>query len=126
MRDYIKPSMVQKPEVIVLHTGTNDLKNNKTLSSIASETIQLGKSIETNGIEVAVSSLLSRGDKLSEKVRKVTTHVQEKCTTENFGIIQHTKVNSKRDLFPGKLHRNKKGQGILKGNFRRLISDCRF
>ena len=26
MRDYIKPSMAQKPDMIVLHTGTNDLK----------------------------------------------------------------------------------------------------
>ena len=25
------------------------------------------------------------------------------------------------DLFPDKLHSNKKGQGILKGNFRKLL-----
>ena len=59
MRDYIKPSMARRPDMIVLHTGTNDLKNNKTVSDIASEIIKLAK---TNGIEVAVSSLIPRGD----------------------------------------------------------------
>ena len=70
MRDYIKPTMARKPDMIVLHTGTNDLKRNKTPSDIASEIIQLAKSIKTNGIEVAVSSVTPRGDKLAEKAKK--------------------------------------------------------
>ena len=56
--------MARKPDTIVLHTGTNDLKNNKTPSDIATEIIQLAKSIKINGIEVAVSSQIPRGDKL--------------------------------------------------------------
>ena len=56
--------MARKPDMIVLHTGTNDLKNNKTPSDIATEIIQLAKSIKINGIEVAVSSQIPRGDKL--------------------------------------------------------------
>ena len=126
MRDYIKPTMARKPDMIVLHTGTNDLKRNKTPSDIASEIIQLAKSIKTNGIEVAVSSVTLRGDKLAEKAKKVNINLQEKSTAENFAIIQHTNINSKLDLFPDKLHPNKKGQGILKGNFRRFINDLKF
>ena len=45
MRDNIKPSMMRKPDMIVLHTGTNNLQNNKTPFDIASEIIQLAKSI---------------------------------------------------------------------------------
>ena len=126
MRDYIKPTMARKPDMIVLHTGTNDLKRNKTPSDIASEIIQLAKSIKTNGIEVAVSSVTLRGDKLAEKAKKVNINLQEKSTAENFAIIQHTNINSKLDLFSDKLHPNKKGQGILKGNFRRFINDLKF
>ena len=111
MRDYIKPSTARKPDMIVLHTGTSDLKN-KTPSDIASEIAQLAKSIP-------------RGDKLSEKAKKVNIHLQEKCTTDNFAIIQHTNINSKLDLFPDKSHPNKKWLGILKGNFRRFINDCK-
>ena len=32
-------------------------------------------------------------------------------------------INSKLDLFPDKLPPNKKGQGILKGNFRKFINE---
>ena len=63
---------------------------------------------------------------MSEKVKMVNIYLQEKCTTENFAIIQHTNINSNLDLFPDKLHPNKKGQGILKGNLRRFISDSKF
>ena len=58
MRDYIKPSMARKPDMTVLHTGANDLKSNKAPSNIASEIMELAKSIKTNGIEAAVSSLI--------------------------------------------------------------------
>ena len=58
MRDYIKPSMAR----------------NKTPSDTASEIIKLAKSIKTNGIEVAVSSLIHR----LKKVKKVNIHLQEK------------------------------------------------
>ena len=126
MRDYIKPSMSRKPDMIALHTGINDLKSNKTPSDSASEIIQLARSIKTNGIEVAVSSLIPRGDKLYQKVKKVNIRLQEKCTVENFTIIQHTNINSKLDLFSDKLHPNKKRQDILKGNCRRFINDCKF
>ena len=43
MRDYIKPSVARELDAIVLHTRTNDLKNNKTPSDIAGEIIQLAK-----------------------------------------------------------------------------------
>ena len=45
MRDNIKPSMMRKPDMIDLHTGANNLQNNKIPSDIASEIIQLAKSI---------------------------------------------------------------------------------
>ena len=44
-------------------------------------------------------------------------------TAENFTFILHKNVNSKLDLFPDKLHPNKKDQGILKGNFRKFINE---
>ena len=97
MGDCIKPSMARKPDMIVLHTGTSNLKNNKAPSDIASEIMQLA-----NAIKVAVSSLIPCGEKLSEKAKKVNIDLQEKSTAENFAIIQHTNINRKLDLFPDK------------------------
>ena len=137
MGDCIKPSMARKHKTweitsnhpwheTLLSYRDKRLKNNKTLSDIASEIIQLAKSIKTKGIEVAFSSLIPHGDKPSEKAEKVNIHLQEKSAAEKCAIIQHTNVNTKPNLFPDKWHLNKKGQGILKGNFRRFIYDCKF
>ena len=67
--------------------------------------------------------MILRGDQLSEKGKKVNKELEEKCTTENFAFIVHKNINSKFDLFPDKLHPYKNGQGILKGNFRKLINE---
>ena len=66
---------------------------------------------------MSISSLIPRGDRLSEKGKKVNKELEEKSTAENFAFIVHKNINSKLDLFPNKLRPNKKGQGILKGNF---------
>ena len=123
MKDYIKPTIARKPDMVILHTGTNDLKSNQNPSDIANEIINLAKNIKISRTKVSISSLISRGDRLFEKGKKVNKELEEKCTAENFAFIVHKNINSKLDLFPDKLHPNKKGQGILKGNFRKFINE---
>ena len=57
------------------------------------------------------------------KRKKVNKELQEKSTADNFAFILHKNINSKLDLFPNKLHPNRKGQGILKGNFTKFINE---
>ena len=123
MKDYIKTTISRKPDMVILHTGTNDLKSNQNPSDIANEIVNLAKNIKNSGTEVSISALILRGDRLSEKGKKVNKELQEKCTAENFAFILHKNVNSKLDIFPDKLHPNKKGQSILKGNFRKFINE---
>ena len=123
MKDYIKPTISRKPDMVILHTGTNDLKSNQNPSDIANEIVNLAKNIKNSGTEVSISALIPRGDRLSEKGKKVNKVLQEKCTAENFAFILHKNINSKLDLFPDKLRLNKKGQSILKGNFRKFINE---
>ena len=123
MKDYIKPTISRKPDMVILHTGINDLKSNQNPSDIANEIVNLAKNIKNSGTEVSISALIPRGDRLSEKGKKVNKELQEKCTAENFAFILHKNINSKLDLFPDKLHPNKKGQSILKGNFRKFINE---
>ena len=123
MKDYIKPTISRKPDMVILHTGTNDLKSNQKPLDIANEIVNLANNIKNSGTEVSISALIPRGDRLSEKGKKVNKELQEKCTAENFAFILHKNINSKLDLFPDKLHPNKKGQNILKGNFRKFINE---
>ena len=100
MKDYIKPTIARKPDMVILHTGTNDLKSNQNPPDIANEIINLAKNIKISGTEVSISSLIPRGDRLSEKGKKVNKESEEKCTAENFAFIVHKKINSKLNLFP--------------------------
>ena len=43
MESYIKPTLKNKPEIIIIHCETNDLKNS-TLQSIAENSLSLAKS----------------------------------------------------------------------------------
>ena len=70
MKDYIKPAIARKPGMVILHTGTHDLKSNKNPSDIANEIIHLAKKKKISGAEVSLSSLIPRGDRLSEKGKK--------------------------------------------------------
>ena len=65
--------------------------------------------------------MIPHGDRLFEKGKKVNEELEEKCTPLNFAFIVHKNINSKLDLFLDKLHPNKKGQGILKGNLENLL-----
>ena len=70
MKDYIKPTIARNQDMVILHTGTNDLKSNQNSSDITNEIINLAKNIKISGTEVSISSLIPRGDRLSEKGKK--------------------------------------------------------
>ena len=75
--------------MVILHTGTNDLKSNQNPSDIANEIVNLAKNIKNSGRKVSISSLIPRGDQQSEKGKKVNKELQEKCTAANFAFILH-------------------------------------
>ena len=52
MKDYIKPTIARKPDMVILHTGTNDLKSNQNPLDIANKIINLVKNIKSSGTEM--------------------------------------------------------------------------
>ena len=70
---------------------------------------------------MSISSLIPRGDRISEKGKKVNKELEEKYTAKNFAFIVHKNINSKLDLFPDKLHPIKKGKVILKEILENLL-----
>ena len=55
------------------------------------------------------------------KEKKVNRELQEKCTAENLTFILYKNINSKSDLFPYKVHPNKKTQAILRKKVENLL-----
>ena len=58
----------KKPDIIIVHCGTNDLNNTgKTEVLIASDIVALAKSIGSDRIDVCVLGLITRGGILESK-----------------------------------------------------------
>ena len=70
MESYIKLTLKDKPERIVIHCGTNYLKNS-TPQSIAENILSLAKSSQQENNTVLVSSIVPRNDHLDKKVKEV-------------------------------------------------------
>ena len=49
---------------------------------------------------MSISSLIPRGDRQSEKGKKVNKELQKKCTAEIFAFVLHKNINSELDLVP--------------------------
>ena len=59
MVDHVKPTIRDvKPYYVMLHTGTNDLRNEKTVSQIARSITELTMSLEDNDNSVIVSEIV--------------------------------------------------------------------
>ena len=62
METYVKPSLEQSPDSIVLHCGTNDLKKIKEPQQIARNVINLAVSMKSDSNQVLLSGLVPRKD----------------------------------------------------------------
>ena len=70
MYDHARPSIRRKPDLIILHYGTNNLREAKPANEIADDVIKLATKIKSDENNVMVSGLTMRADNLKEKVRR--------------------------------------------------------
>ena len=74
MVNHVKPTLRDdKPDHIILHAGTNDLRAEKTSSQIAKSIIGSTTSLKNNGNSVIVSGIVPRFDNLNNKATEVNT-----------------------------------------------------
>ena len=96
MKDYIKPICRKSPEKIILHVGTNDLKNSSP-KVIADSILNLATQIKEDSpiSTVGVSALLDRNDcpKLATKVKQVNLILDDYCHTRNTCMQQPLATN---------------------------------
>ena len=117
MKDYVRPSLEKKPDMIILHVGTNDLRSSNNEQTIAREIMQLAEGIMNDDIEVTVSGLLRRGDNQGTKVDKVNSYIRDFCVSKNLRFIQHSNIDPRKHLFRGKLHPSKFGATFFSKKF---------
>ena len=70
---------------------------------------------------MSISSLIPRGDRQSEKGKKVNKELQKKCTAEIFAFVLHKNINSELDLVPISYILIKKDKVFLKEILENLL-----
>ncbi|CAB4024048.1 Furin [Paramuricea clavata] len=125
MEDFIKPTTRKSPDKIILHVGTNDLKNStpKVITdSILNLTTQI-KEDSPNSM-VGVSALLIRNDCpiLATKVNQVNSTLENLCHMNNIPFLKNANINTSHLNSRG-LHLNKLGSISLQNNFKEFINN---
>ena len=121
MKHYVKPSLEYEPNIIILHCGTNDLRNQKEPNEIASDILKLGQSIKNEGNEIIISSLTTRSDKYREKANSVNKKLKALCKKNSVEFIDNSNIIESHLSRDG-LHLYFKGTVALGQNFINAIT----
>ena len=108
MSDYMKPILRKKPEKVVLHIGTNNLRKGDA-KSVADGIINLAQSIEQQcpDTEIIISGIISRSDVISfsSRVKETNESVKSVCNQKNW-IFMPNKNSKTAHLYARGLHLN--------------------
>ena len=123
MSDYIMPSLRRKPEEVILHVGTNNLKFSEP-RKIAQGIVSLGLKIQNHSpdCQITISSLISRSDQTPNgKTKDVNKIVSQFAKQHAWRTIPHANIKNEH-LNASGLHLNVQGTKLLAKN---LISHLR-
>ena len=118
MKQYLMPTVDKKPQQIILHVGTNDLRDHSP--TVVAENIMdlAAKKIEMeSNAEVILSELVSRSDNVSnDAVKAVNKRLIKYCNQNDWRMIKHQNIDE-NCLNKSGLHLNEKGNNIFFRNF---------
>ena len=124
MEDYLKPIIRKRPESIILHVGTNDLKN-LSPKQVAEGFANLGSQIneESPNTNIVISSIILRTDnpQLAAKATEANKLIYSLCSKNKWKFINHSSINS-TCLNSRGLHLNRKGTSYIAKNLSQFIT----
>ena len=117
---YLVPSLETKPDRVILHIGTNDLKNNEA-RNVAEKIVKLCEFIEekSSNAQVWISELTPRSDsEENNKLRDVVNKVlRSLSSTRDWKVISHSDMTTSCLNSRG-IHLNARGTTVLDRNFK--------
>ena len=124
MNDYIKPVLQRKPDKIVLHVGTNNLRDDRP-KDIKKKIAGVVEVIKNNqpSTSISISSIIQRADdrSLKKTVEETNKAIRTYYSTNGLDFICNDNINDQH-LNTGGLHLNRKGVYDLVGNFRKYLN----
>ena len=75
--DYVRPTARKKPDMIIIHTGTNDIQNKVNTLQKVRKVITTIKEVDVkNEIQIAFSSVIHRDDEgFEEKIKEINRNL---------------------------------------------------
>ena len=120
MIDYIKPELRCKPDIAILHCGTNDITNDgNTIKKIK----KLVKEIEENDgpTDIVISGLIKRFDRnIIDDIERVNEKPKQWCIGKCLTFIDNNNINESC-LNRGKIQLSIRGSSYLANNFKKFI-----
>ena len=120
MEDYLKPIIRKKPDKLVIHVGTNSLRETETPEKCADEIANLAKQVinACPQTTVALSSIVTRSDDkfLAAKAIEVNLHLKQACHQNHWSFIDHSNIKPTH-LNRSGIHLNKAGTLLMARNF---------
>ena len=117
MKSYVIPTFEQKPDNIILQTGTNDLKTIKTPEEITMGILNLAMTCKTDTNRVFISGIVPRSDKLNEKASKENSIQRHQCNVRNTYFIDTKHISPRFYCNRSDLHLNYYETKKLQENF---------
>ena len=117
MEDYLKPVLRKEPEHIIIHIGTNDLRDagpKRTAESI----VNLGLQVEEDSpnTSVTISALLKRADDEDQATPQANKLLKQYCQQHKWNFIDNDNI-TREHLNRGGLHLTKEGSTLLARNY---------
>ena len=108
MADYVRPTMKRSPDLIVLHAGTNNLRDEEPARRIAENIMKLALDMKKESNDVMVSGLIARSDNadLQQKLLEVNKLLDEECKRYDLCFINNDNICATQHLNGGGLHLN--------------------
>ena len=124
--DHVKPILRKKPDRLIIHVGTNSLRESSSPTACAQETIELARSAKNSSsdTDIVISNLIPRSDdsELSSQVSAVNSTLRKLCAKSQWKLIDHSNINADSHLNRSGLHLNSRGTAQLARNFMDFIS----
>ena len=125
---YVEPALDnEKPDMVIIHTGTNDMYNrrsSKSIPDIANGIIKIGKKCRERGVKnIFISGIVFRRSKAtSKKVFEINNLVRALCGKENFYFIHNNSIKDEH-LWDDGLHLLDESRHVLVNNFAKALNN---
>ena len=123
--DYIRPTVRKKPNLRIIHSGTNDIQNNvNTLQKIRKVISSIKEYDTDDNIKIALPSMIHRSEHdFEDKINETNRSLENLCKGKGMIFINNSNIDS-TFLNRSKLHLNKSGTSLLIKNFSKVVNSA--